>query len=207
VPNALETEGLDRALGVRAVAANIVNVTVGSGIFVMPAVIAAILGPASIVAFVACALGMGLIAMCFAELGSRVSRTGGLYAYTETAFGPFVGYLTGVLLWFGGDVISLAAISVVVVDSVLAAIGIEAGAIVRSAMIIVLLGSLAIANIRGVRTGVRLVEAATAAKLAPLAILIVWYSGRMRANSSVKATRKRRQRGSPDFGGRAPGAP
>ena len=42
---------------------------------------------------------MGLIVSCFAAAGSRVSLTGGLYAYIEVAFGPFIGFLAGVLFW------------------------------------------------------------------------------------------------------------
>jgi amino acid transporter len=166
-------EGLVRAIGVRALAANIVNQIIGSGIFVLPAAVAAILGPASVVAYLVCALGIGLLALCFAELGGRVVRSGGTYAYIETAFGPFLGFLAGILLWFGGEVIATAAISVVVVDSALAAVGVDAGGLVRAVLLVVLLTGLAVTNIRGVRTGARLVEVATAAKLAPLIALVV----------------------------------
>ncbi|HEX5073179.1 MAG TPA: amino acid permease [Gemmatimonadaceae bacterium] len=166
-------EGLVRAIGVRALAANIVNLIVGSGIFVLPAAVAGILGPASVVAYLACALGIGLLALCFAELGSRVPRSGGTYAYIETAFGPFVGFLAGILGWFGGEVIASAAISVVVVDSALAAVGVEGSGFARAVLLVALLAGLAAANIRGVRTGARLVEVVTAAKLTPLIALIV----------------------------------
>src|SRR5258708_39380048 len=44
---------------------------------------------------------MVLVVMCFAEAGSRVSLTGGLYAYIEVAFGPPVGFVAGALLWAG----------------------------------------------------------------------------------------------------------
>ena len=166
-------EGLVRGISGRSLTANIVNQTVGSGIFVLPAAVAAILGPASVLGYVACALVIGLLGLCFAELGSRVARSGGTYAYVEAAFGPFVGFLAGILLWFGGDVISGAAIAVVMVDAVTAALGLEVGGIVRAVLLVVLLASLAIANVRGVRTGARLVEVVTAAKLAPLLLVVV----------------------------------
>src|SRR5690349_8966591 len=92
---------LVRALGTWGLAAGIVNVTVGGGIFRLPAGAAQQLGSAAPVAYLVCAVAMALIVLCFAEAGSRVSLTGGLYAYVETAFGPFVGFLTGVLLWLG----------------------------------------------------------------------------------------------------------
>src|SRR6185436_6407608 len=46
-------------------------------------------------AYITCAVLMGLIVSCFASAGSRVSLTGGLYAYVGVAFGPFIGFLAG----------------------------------------------------------------------------------------------------------------
>ncbi len=88
-----------RAIGVRALAASIVNSTIGAGIFVLPAVVAASIGTAAPFAYAACALTMALIVTCFAMSGSRVSLTGGIYAYVETAFGPYLGFLAGVMYW------------------------------------------------------------------------------------------------------------
>src|SRR5437764_1942018 len=90
--------GLARVIGTWGLAAGIVNVTVGGGIFRLPAAAAAALGTAAPLAYVVCALAMALIVLCFAEAGSRVSLTGGLYAYVEVAFGPFVGFIAGMLL-------------------------------------------------------------------------------------------------------------
>jgi amino acid transporter len=92
---------LIRALGTWGLTAAIVNVTIGAGIFRLPASVAATLGPAAPAAYLLCALAMGLIVLCFAEAGSRVSLTGGPYAYVEVAFGSFVGFLSGALLWAG----------------------------------------------------------------------------------------------------------
>src|SRR6266478_8516211 len=89
--------GLVRAIGTRQLTASIINVTIGAGIFVLPAVAAAGLGAAAPIAYVVCAVLMALIVCCFAAAGSRVSLTGGVYAYVEVAFGPFVGFLAGVL--------------------------------------------------------------------------------------------------------------
>src|SRR6266566_6553876 len=89
--------GLVRAIGVRDLTASIVNVTIGAGIFVLPAFVAGGLGAAAPIAYLVCAALMALIVACFAAAGSRVSLTGGLYAYVDVAFGPFVGFLAGVL--------------------------------------------------------------------------------------------------------------
>ena len=90
---------LVRSLGTLALAASIVNITIGGGIFRLPADMAAQLGATAPVAYLLCAIVMGLIVLCMAEAGSRVSLTGGPYAYVEVAFGPFVGFLAGFLLW------------------------------------------------------------------------------------------------------------
>ena len=92
-------DGLVRAIGVRGLTANIVNATIGAGIFVLPAIVARDLGSAAPLAYLACGLAMTLVVASFAMAGSRVSLTGGIYAYVEVAFGPLVGFLTGFLVW------------------------------------------------------------------------------------------------------------
>src|ERR1700745_2486730 len=88
---------LVRGIGIPALTANIVSSTIGAGIFVIPATVAAGLGPAAPLAFICCAIAMVLFVTCVAIAGSRVSLTGGLYAYVEVAFGGYVGFLAGVL--------------------------------------------------------------------------------------------------------------
>jgi len=63
---------LSRELGVRQFAANIFNYTVGSGIFSLPAFAVIGLGGAAPLAYVACAIVIALVVLCFAESGSRV---------------------------------------------------------------------------------------------------------------------------------------
>jgi len=50
-------------------------------------------------AFVACALIVALIVVCFAEVSSRFETTGGMYLYAREAFGPAVGFEVGWLYW------------------------------------------------------------------------------------------------------------
>jgi len=164
--------GLIRALGVRALGANTVNSVIGSGIFVLPAVVAATLGASAIIAYIVCAIAAGLIALSFAEAGSRVSAPGGLYAYIEAAFGPFSGFLSGVLFWCSQTVAS-AAVAMVCVGSLAALVPALGTPIPHAALLIVLYGGLAALNIRGVRSGVSIVETLTAAKLLPLILLVI----------------------------------
>ncbi len=164
---------LERSLGVRSLAASILNVTVGGGIFIYPAIIAAGLGAAAWMAYVVCAVAFGLIVLCFAEAGSRVTLTGGPYAYVGTVFGPYVGYISGVLLWLLG-VQAHAAIANGFAKSVNALIPGAGLGMARVVMILVVFAFFAFVNSRGVRQGARLIEVATVAKLLPLALFVIF---------------------------------
>src|SRR5262245_47345281 len=169
--------GLIRAIGARQLTAGIINVTIGAGIFVLPAAATGGLGAAAPLAYVVCAVLMALIVCCFAAAGSRVSLTGGVYAYVEVAFGPFVGFLAGILY------LLMATFAVASVSSAFAASvgGLWSPAATpagRAIVIAVLFAALAAINVRGVRVGARLVEAITVAKLLPLFVLVVtgvWF--------------------------------
>ena len=161
---------LVRALGVWGLAANIVNITVGGGIFRLPAAAAAALGPAAPVAYVVCAVAMALIVLCFAEAGSRVSLTGGLYAYVEVAFGPLVGFLTGVMLW-AGITAATAAVASFFADALVALVSVARAGSARTGALVVMLVALAALNIAGVRGANRFNVVMTMAKLLPLLLL------------------------------------
>ena len=92
-------QSLVRALGMWGMAASIVNITIGGGIFRLPAPIAGVLGPSAPIAYLVCAVTMGLIVLCFAEAGSRVSLTGGVYAFVDLSLGPALGFFAGFMLW------------------------------------------------------------------------------------------------------------
>jgi APA family basic amino acid/polyamine antiporter len=163
---------LVRALGVRALAANIVNTIVGSGIFVLPAAVAAILGPAAIIAYIICASLVALFGLCFAEIGSRVHVSGGAYAYVEAAFGPYIGFSAGLMLGVA-EMVASAAVATIFVASLVALLPGGGGAVLRVVLLVVLYAALATVNVRGVHAGARLMELITAAKLIPLAVLVI----------------------------------
>ena len=166
-----------RAIGARQLTASIINVTIGAGIFVLPAVAAAGLGAAAPLAYLVCAVLMVLIVCCFAAAGSRVSLTGGVYAYVEVAFGPFVGFLAGVLYVLMAT-FAVASVSSAFAGSVGALAPVTATPAARALLIAALFAILAAVNVRGVTPGVRLVEIVTAAKLLPLLALVVcgvWF--------------------------------
>jgi len=171
-PSSAAERSLVRAIGTWALAAGIINVTVGGGIFRLPAVVAAALGPAAPIAYVVCAVAMGLIVLCFAEAGSRVSLTGGPYAYVELAFGPYVGFLTGVLLWLLGTT-AVAAVSTVFATNAAQLFPVFEQPFMRALLLIFSFGVVAVVNILGVKQGSRLNGIATVAKLFPLVLLVV----------------------------------
>ncbi|WP_252232236.1 amino acid permease [Clostridium sp. ZBS15] len=75
---------------------------IGSGVFMLPATLAQVSGPlATIIAWVITTIGSILIAISFANLGSKYPATGGAYQYTKEAFGEFTGFLSAWLYWNG----------------------------------------------------------------------------------------------------------
>ncbi|MEH6765474.1 MAG: amino acid permease [Aequorivita antarctica] len=82
-------EELIRTVGVLGLSANIMNIIIGAGIFVLPAIIASYMGASSIIAYLFCGFLMAMVMLCFAEAGSKITNTGGTYKYIETAFGDW----------------------------------------------------------------------------------------------------------------------
>ncbi|MHB8474649.1 MAG: amino acid permease [Gammaproteobacteria bacterium] len=78
--------GLIRAVGPGVLAACVVGMVVGAGIFAVPAALAASVGPYAPIAFLGCGFAVGAVAICFAEGGSRVPTSGGVYGLVEAAF-------------------------------------------------------------------------------------------------------------------------
>src|SRR3984893_3219580 len=162
---------LIRAIGVPGLTANIVNATIGAGIFVLPALVAKNLGPAAPLAFIVCAVAMVLFVTCFAIAGSRVSLTGGLYAYVEVAFGRYVGFLAGILYWLTATA-AVAGVVNVFVNSVAGLVPLLANPVMRVVVIALVYGILVFINIRGVREGAAAVTIITLAKLLPILLFI-----------------------------------
>ena len=162
---------LVRGIGIPALTANIISSTIGAGIFVLPAAMARTLGPAALLAFVCCAIAMVLFVTCFAIAGSRVSLTGGLYAYVEVAFGRYIGFVAGVLYALTA-LGAVAGVVNVLVNSIVIGIPFLGSALMRIILMIFVYGSLVAINVRGVRGGAGAVTVVTFAKLVPLLVFI-----------------------------------
>ena len=163
---------LVRALGTFGLAASILNITIGGGIFRLPADASSRVGAAAPLAYLICAVAMGIIVLCIADAASRVSLTGGPYAYIETAFGPFFGFLAGALLWVLST-FAMSAVATVFASNVGGLIPWFATPVGRGLFLVGLFGFFAAVNVRGVQQGARLNNVVTVAKLAPLLLLAV----------------------------------
>jgi len=166
-------ENLKREIGVFALALAILNITVGTGIFVIPAIIAENLGATAILAYVVCGIIIFLIALCLAELGSKTTATGGVYTYIETAFGPYAGFLANNIYWFGASVLSDAALSNALSDTLVVYFPFPGKEIFRIVFLVFLFAVMAFLNIRSLKSGLRMVEIAAITKMIPLVILVI----------------------------------
>ena len=166
--------GLLRAIGTWGLAASIVNVTVGGGIFRLPASpdVTGRLGAAAPLAYLACAIVMGLIVLCIAEAGSRVSLTGGPYAYVEMTFGRYAGFMVGTLLWLIGAT-AIPGVAGLFADAAARLVPALGSPVGRAAFLAVMFGAVTVINVAGVKQGTRLNSVLTVAKLAPLLLLLV----------------------------------
>lgn len=87
-----------------------INGMIGTGIFILPGIIAALTGYLGSVVFVICGIFCFTIALCFAEMGSIYDKTGGAYVYATEALGPLPGFMVGWDIWMA-SLISWAAVA------------------------------------------------------------------------------------------------
>jgi amino acid transporter len=167
-------EELKRVVGVFGLSTNIVNIIVGSGIFVLPAIVAAGLGASGIFAYLYCGILVGLVMLCFAEAGSRITSAGGAYTYIKTAFGPYFGFLTAVLFILA-TVSADAAVANAIVDITGSIFPIFKLQAVKIATCLVLFSAFGYINVKGVNSGMKVVKLVTIIKLMPL-LLIAFFS-------------------------------
>ena len=165
-------EGLNRTVGVWGLSANIVNLTVGGGIFILPAIVAAGLGSASIAAYLFCGFLIALVMLCFTEVGSKVTDSGGAYTYIESAFGRYAGFLAA-NLFIVSALTAGAAIANAIFEILASFIPVMGSGWARITFLLVLFGGLAWINVIGMKSGMRVIVFSTMAKLIPLLLLVL----------------------------------
>ena len=167
----MSDEGLSREIRKWDLVALLINVTVGAGILKLPAEVQRTVGDYSLLAFVVCAVIIGLIALCFAEVRSRFNRTGGPYLYAREAFGPTSAFLVGWLMWLTRLAGFATLVQVFVAYLAYFWPAAESG-LPRAAIIAGLVVILTAINLIGVKESTRASDVLTVSKLIPLLLFV-----------------------------------
>jgi basic amino acid/polyamine antiporter, APA family len=164
----------------------VVNGVIGSSIFGVPSIVAGLLGSNSVFAYIVAAAAIGIVVACFAEVASQFRSSGGPYLYARTAFGQFVGIEIGWLTWLVRLTASAANANLFVIY--LTQFWPQAsGALVRIALITLLVGVLAFVNYRGVTSGVRISNSLAILKVVLLVGFIfvgIFFTRSVRSNAA-----------------------
>ncbi|HSE23317.1 MAG TPA: amino acid permease [Pyrinomonadaceae bacterium] len=163
---------LVRAMGRWDIVGLIINMMVGAGIFGLPSKIFVLTGVWSVLAYLVCAALITLITLCFAEVGSRFSESGGPYLHARVAFGPFVGFQVGWLLWLA-RVTASAALCNLFLGYLSFFWPAAASGWTRALVITVVFTALTTINIIGVRETAVVNNLFTIGKLTPLLLFVV----------------------------------
>lgn len=163
---------LVRGIGIYGFAFIVLNGMIGAGIFALPSRIAANAGLLSPWLFLVVGALFILLVLSFAELASYFRETGGQVLYVGYAFGQAAGFSTGWLLYLSKIMAFAANVNVMATYLALLIPFVGAGA-GRIALLAIFCGGLVIANVLGVKDGVRTMGILTIFKLAPLLLLIV----------------------------------
>jgi APA family basic amino acid/polyamine antiporter len=171
--NAVERDGtgLVRAVSRWQLVGLAINDVIGSGVYLLPAAAAALLGNASILAVVLAGLAVALLVLCFAEAASYFDEPGAGYIYTREAFGSFVGFEVGWMTWLA-RVASIASLSNGFALATAFLWPPAASGFPRVALIVGLIAVLTWINVVGVKQGARTAVVLTIAKTAPLVVFI-----------------------------------
>ena len=160
-----------RAIGRWSLTALVINSIIGSGVFGLPSTVAGYLGNRSPLAVLLAGVGMAVIFGCFAEVASRFHQAGGPYLYARAAFGRAMGIQMAWMLFLGQVAAPAANANLFVIY--LGEFWPNArDPLPRALILTVLVGMLALVNVRGVRAGTQVSNFFTAAKLLPLFAVI-----------------------------------
>ncbi|HSK65104.1 MAG TPA: APC family permease [Pyrinomonadaceae bacterium] len=164
-------EGLVRGIRRWDLVAIAINGIIGAGIFGLPSKVYSLIGPYSIIAFVACAFVVALIILCFAEVSSRFDDTGGPYLYAREAFNPAVAFEIGWLIWLARVTAFAANCNLLI--NYLAYFWVDASdTFWRAAVIVFVVAVLAVINLLGIRQAAIVSNVFTIGKLVPIIIFI-----------------------------------
>jgi len=176
-------EGLKRVVGVTGLTLSIINGVIGAGIFVLPAIVGIEMGAFGVFGYIFCSIMLAAIMLCYAEIGSRVTTSGGSYAYVEAAFGDFAGYIVNWLYFFGWSILGSAALMNVIADSLAVIFPVFANPLVRALFFFILIGFMIVVNVLGAKQGIGFVKMITLIKLLPLLGIIIFGFSKVKAGN------------------------
>jgi amino acid transporter len=165
---------LKREMGISDVVTNVLSISIGSGIFLLPALVYVILGHGSILAYIFCGLIFLSIGLCFGELSNRIPETGGLYTYIDRAFGPMAGFVATMLYVFGIGVLVSAALLNAMIDILSTQNEIFKEPYIRFLFFAIVLGLISFLSIRGMKDSMVLIKILTWTKVLAIVSLIVF---------------------------------
>ncbi|MGO4222835.1 APC family permease [Lysobacter sp. TAF61] len=148
-----------------------INDVIGSGIYLLPAAAAALLGPASLWAVLLAGFAVSLLVLCYAQAASYFDGPGGGYLYAREAFGSFIGLEVGWMLLLT-RLATAAALSNGLAEAVTHYWPAAASGLPRIAIVTGSLGLLVAINIAGVRAAARTGVVLAIGKLLPLVLFV-----------------------------------
>ena len=173
-------ESLRRDLTRTGIGLLVVNGLIGAGIFGLPSEAARLVGSFSPWLFVICGIVMATVMLSFAQAASYFDATGGPILYTWTAFGPFVGFQTGWILYVGRATSIAANVNLLAtyLGSLIPGADVGPGRLVVLIVTVVVFTAI---NLVGVKSSVGAIAAMTIFKLTPLVVLslvgVTWIRG------------------------------
>ena len=159
-----------RSFGVIGVILIAANGMIGTGIFALPGKLEAAVGSFAPVLLILAGLGMACIALSFGDCARHFDRSGGPLLYVSHAFGPLPGFVIGWLAYIA-RIASIAANATILATTVAVFYAPAGETTGRSALIILLFGTLITLNIIGVRRAIAAIGAITVFKVVPLILL------------------------------------
>ncbi|MDA0707535.1 MAG: APC family permease [Proteobacteria bacterium] len=163
---------LKRDIGVFAAGFLVLNGMIGSGIYGLPGTLADQAGIFSPWLFIIIGALFLTVVWTFAALASYFNYTGGPVVYASRAFGPLIGFQTGWLLYVG-RVSAFAANSNVLFDYATYLWDGASDFVVRSVLLLVVIGGLTVINILGIKKAVQAINILTFLKIVPLLVLVL----------------------------------
>ena len=167
----MNEEKLVRGIGRWDLTAIVINTIVGAGIFGLPSKAFALVGPYSLVAIIICGVIISFIVLCYAEVASRFTVTGGPYLYAHEAFGTGTAFGVG---WLSLVVrVTTQAANTNLLVTYLGFLWPPATEpAIRIAIIAFAIGGLFVVNLIGIRQAAVTTNLFTIGKLLPMIIFI-----------------------------------